>query len=53
MSFNYENLLQVVESSDGEFVDHLKNDPSRLNVSISEVEKLCVTCEDITRTSKW
>ena len=40
MSFNAENLLE--NSSDSESIDHLKNDTSRLNVSITEVEKFCV-----------
>ena len=43
MSSNDENLLEVVDSSDSETIDHLINATSRLNVSITEVEKFCVT----------
>ena len=42
MSPNDENLLEVVDSSDSETIDHLINATSRLNVSITEVEKFCV-----------
>ena len=41
-SFNDDDLLEVVDSSDSESIDHLINDTCRLNVSITEVEKLCV-----------
>ena len=42
MSSNDENLLEVVDSSNSETIDHLINATSRLNVSITEVEKFCV-----------
>ena len=42
MSFNDDDLLEVVDSSDSESIEPPHKRHIRLNVSITEVEKLCV-----------